>query len=57
MIIPIPFLGWIEIEDSNDVERLDTTAVKNNTSSSNDRGSNDSSTLEAKSDEGTGNNL
>ena len=57
MIIPIPFLGWIEIEENNDVEGLNKTAVKNNTPSSNDRGSNDSSTLETKSDEGTGSNL
>jgi hypothetical protein len=57
VIIPIPFLGWIEIEENNDVEGLNKTAVKNNTPSSNDRGSNDSSTLETKSDEGTGSNL
>ena len=57
MIIPIPFLGWIEIEEGNDFEGLNKTAVENNTSSSNEWRSNDSSTLETKSNEGTGNNL
>lgn len=57
MIIPIPFLGWIEIEEGNDVEGFNKTAVENNTASSNEWRSNDRSTMETKSNEGTGNNL
>ena len=55
MIIPIPFLGWIEIEDSNDVEGTSKAADKNDTASSNDGRSNDHSIVEAKDHQGTGN--
>lgn len=57
MIIPIPFLGWIELEDSNDIEGFSETRNKKDTASSNDGRSNDNSVVEAKDHEGTGSNL
>ena len=57
MIIPIPFFGLVEIEDDDGLEVANKTAVENNTASSNEWRINDRSTLETKSNEGTGNNL
>ena len=57
MIIPIPFLGWIEIEESNDIERVSEAGDKKDTASSNDGRSNDNSVVEAKDHKSTGNSI
>lgn len=50
MIIPIPFFGWLEIEEEDGTEGTNKTAVEENTGSSSSRGINEGSTVETKSE-------
>jgi len=48
VIIPIPFFGWLELEEDDGTEGTNKTAVEENTGSGSSRGINEGSAMETK---------